>query len=347
MTDILYLEMLEFMRPAGSVHEEAFINRYIKPLNPREDTFGNFIVDIGENPHILWSSHTDTVHRKSGFQRVVVDKNRIVRVKFPTESNCLGADCTTGIYIMIEMIKAKVPGRYVFHREEEVGLRGANFIAKQTPELLKGIKAAIAFDRKGTKDIITHMGHQTCSNNFAESLALALELDYKPSSNGMGTDTKNYTALVPECTNISVGYTGQHTSNETQDLKFLRKLVDRMTKIDVSALVFEREPKEPYTYQPPVRQYGGYQSYQGGYKRKLETVYDLCADSPHTISRLLMRMGWDFETLEFAMDKIRSIPYNDHQNPLWDDAVSDDGHKLPKGPKKSKSDSNQKVRSVV
>jgi hypothetical protein len=40
-------------------------------------------------------------------------------------SNCLGADCTTGVWLILEMIKANVPGVYVIHSDEEVGGKGA------------------------------------------------------------------------------------------------------------------------------------------------------------------------------------------------------------------------------
>jgi len=333
MSMIKYLEMLEFMRPAGSVYEEAFINRYIKPLNPLIDTYGNLIVDVG-TPNILFSSHTDTVHRKAGLQRVVVDKNRIVKIKHPLDSNCLGADCTTGVYIMIRMIEAGVVGRYVFHREEEIGLKGSAFIAKTTPQMLKGISAAIAFDRKGKNDIITHMGgHRTCSNEFAESLALALDMKYKPCSHGGGTDTKSYMGLVPECTNISVGYESMHATSESQNLYFLEALVETMINFDSSGLVIKRTPELPPVYVPSTHHgYGGYGGYGGykNYQKDPTTVFELCQQNPYSVSRFLMRMGWDFETLEFALEKVKNTPQGREADfdDLWSDAVADDGTKI-------------------
>lgn len=329
---IQFLEMLEFCRPAGSVYEQAFIDRYIKPLGPQQDAFGNLIVDIGK-PRIIWSSHTDTVHNESKLQRVIVDRNRIVRVKHPLESNCLGADCTTGVYIMMKMIEAGVEGRYIFHRDEEAGLNGSRYIAKNTPDVLKGIEATIAFDRKNKGDIITWQGHKTASNDFAESLAAILDMGYKPSTNGMGTDTKSYSALVPECTNISVGYFNQHTNAESQDLFFLEKLIAKMVTFDSSSLVIKRTPEEPYVYKYQGG-YGGrnYSALNSGFGAET-TVFDLCRSNPFTISRILEKMGWDFDTLENAIKTVQSIPShlgNDWDDTeLWGDAVSDDGSKLP------------------
>jgi hypothetical protein len=244
-------EMLEFQRPAFSVYEEAFIDRYIRPLDPEQDAYGNLWLDIGETPTTLWSSHTDTVHAKAGFQRITT-KNGIARLselnhREGLKPTCLGADCTTGVWLMLEMIDAKVPGRYVFHRAEEIGGKGSSFVAAKTPERLAGINFAIAFDRRGQNEVITRQGFaQTASNTFADSLAEQLGMGFKKSANGIFTDTANYDHIVPECTNISVGYEHAHSVKEYQDLNFAFRLRDRICKIDTSKLIMARDPKKTH-----------------------------------------------------------------------------------------------------
>jgi len=312
MTRQLYLEMLSFQRPAWTPYEEAFITRYITPLNPSVDLFGNQIVDIGENPSILWSSHTDTVHYKSGFQELEVSKDSYVRrkqatkkqrkqqqqsAKWANDDECLGADCTTGVYIMIEMIKAKIPGRYVFHRAEEIGCLGSTFIRDKTPELLAGIEAAIAFDRKGTDEVITTQGHRTCSDTFALSMAAILGGAYKPSPHGSVTDTKLYSTIVPECTNIGVGYYSQHTGSERQDLFHLDWLVDKMINFNQHALVIERTPVPvPISYG-----YGRYTAWNAD----PETVEDLVRSYPGTVAEILVRAGMTFTELDNAVFQVQ------------------------------------------
>jgi len=65
---------------------------------------------------------------------------------------------------------------------------GSKFIAKRTPALLTGIDYAIALDRKGSRDVITHQFGRCCSDAFAKSLAQGAELlmawAYKPDSSG-------------------------------------------------------------------------------------------------------------------------------------------------------------------
>lgn len=247
--------MLRYRRPNRSKTERKFIQRFITPLGGVEhDRFGNRIKRIGDAP-ILYSCHTDSVHRKPGIQELAI-RGMSFKLPLKSDSNCLGADNAAGVWIMREMILAKKPGIYVFHRAEESGGQGSRFIAKNTPELLNGVKAAIAFDRRKTKSIITHQwGGRCCSNAFAESLAQELQLGHKGDSGGTFTDTANYTDLVPECTNVSIGFDHEHSSFETLDMRYLTDLRDAIIGYDWEKLVISRKAgdKEPrYSY------YGGW-----------------------------------------------------------------------------------------
>lgn len=235
-------EMLTYRRPAWSRTEEAFIKRFIRPLGSYADLFGNHYVRVGTAP-ILWSCHTDTVHHDGGRQDVAF-KNGFFKLPKGSTSNCLGADCTAGVFLMTEMIKAGVEGLYVFHRAEEVGGRGSAWIAKNAPQVLSGIRYAIAFDRFGYESIITHQWGRTCSDAFADSLNAALEFNFKRDDGGIFTDTANYTDLVGECTNLSVGYFRHHSAEEEQDADFLISLLDLLCRADFSGLVQRRQPGE-------------------------------------------------------------------------------------------------------
>jgi hypothetical protein len=238
--------MLTYRRPSGSGTERAFIKRFIRPLGAEYDGAGNLILKIGDAP-VMWSSHTDTVHHKEGLQTVILDGGSYKLGKEARKSCCLGADCTTGVWIMCEMARAKVPGLYIWHRGEEVGGVGSKHIANKTPNLLKGINFAIAFDRKGTDSIITHQGHRTASTTFAESLAAQMP-GFSADSGGMFTDTANYTSLVSECTNVSIGYSDAHSSGEAQIAAFPGHVVEMMKALDVSKLVAARDPSANDVY---------------------------------------------------------------------------------------------------
>ncbi len=239
-------EILTYRRCADSLGERVMTRLFIKPTGAKQDEYGNWILRIGAAP-ILWSSHTDTVHgaREAMTQVLTVESGLLYSVN----GLCLGADCGTGVWLMLEMVKAGVEGLYIWHAAEERGRVGSGQIIMHTPEILDGIQAAIAFDRRGFDSIVTHqMGGRTCSDEFAVSLSSALGIYMEPDDSGMYTDTLEYEALIPECTNISVGYYSQHTKNESQSLNFARRLHDALLEIDTTKLVIERDPTERPLY---------------------------------------------------------------------------------------------------
>ena len=236
--------MLQFKRPAYSPVEKEFNRKFLLPLGCKPDKMGNLFLTIGNHPNVLWSSHTDTVHKDYGWQNIQLDGDyiKLARSQKKKPSNCLGADCTAGIWIMREMIKAKVPGVYIFHAAEEIGGRGSRYIANDTPIVLDGIDFAVAFDRRGVSDIITHQaGERGASDEFANSIKPQLPVGYAASRNGIFTDTANYSALIAECTNLSVGYFDEHTKEERLFLPHILMLKDAMLEIDTTKFVSARD----------------------------------------------------------------------------------------------------------
>jgi hypothetical protein len=66
-----------------------------------------------------------------GRQKIGFDKSyRVGLAASEKMSSCLGADDAAGVWLLCEMIRAGIPGLYVFHRNEERGGRGAEFFAK-------------------------------------------------------------------------------------------------------------------------------------------------------------------------------------------------------------------------
>lgn len=254
------LTMLTYRRPERSRSEGKFIRRFLIPLKLLVDQYGNYYKRIGTDP-ILWSCHTDTVHDEKGMLAVGFDGDE-VGISDKDKSNCLGADDTAGIWLMVQMIKANKPGLYIFHRDEEHGRKGSQFISKSMTKQLKGIKFAVALDRKGQDSVITHqMGQRCCSTDFAKSMIDGLGLGFKEDDTGSYTDTASYVDLIPECTNLSVGYTGAHTRFERLNLAFIFRLRKALLALDVTKLVEKRKPGEKeyksYSYQGNNRTWGG------------------------------------------------------------------------------------------
>jgi len=255
----LLSEMLTYKRPHGSRSERDFIGRFIDTVpGMQADNFGNRYLRLGYQPSTMISCHTDTVHSDGGRQNIAYDSRlaeyRLVETKPKPKSarygarfsgrtnghwhkDCLGSDDATGIFVALNMIAARIPALYVFHRAEECGGRGSEYIAMHTPELVKGIDRCIAFDRRGRTDIITHqMMGRSASNTFALALADALGMHHAPCPLGTFTDSANYADLIPECTNVSVGYSLEHTSRESQNWDYLEELVDSVCTLDFSQL---------------------------------------------------------------------------------------------------------------
>jgi hypothetical protein len=140
-------------------------------------------------------------------------------------SSILGADDKVGVCIMIMMIKAGVPGTYVFFAGEEVGCVGSKDFSKSVE--FGEYSCCISLDRYGYTDIITHQcGTRTASDEWALELAERIfehsngVIDMTPSDRGVFTDSREFKDKIPECTNLSVGYFGQHTKAEKTDTMF-------------------------------------------------------------------------------------------------------------------------------
>lgn len=165
----------------------------------------------------------------------------------------LGADDKLGIYTMCKLIEAGVEGLYVFHVGEEVGGIGSRWLAKNHPDMFRDYDHCVAFDRMNYGDIITHQsGGRCCSDEFADALADQMNASLPPmqqmkgSPNGSFTDSASYTSLIPECTNVSVGYFGQHTANENFDLHWLEHhFIPAILKVNWSELPVVREAAAP------------------------------------------------------------------------------------------------------
>lgn len=248
----LLLDMLSYWRPYNTVSEETFIETFVDTIpGMLKDEFGNRMMDIpnedGTQCHVMWSCHTDSVHSPTGCdqvrrQNLVWDATgNIVGLHQGKAGQCLGADDGAGMWLLMQMIEAKRPGMYIFHRGEERGGLGSKWIEKNTPDLLEGITIAAAFDRKALTSVITHQrGQRCCSDEFGISLAEELGLGYKLDTTGSFTDTAVYTDLVAECTNVSCGYYSEHGPRETLDVGHLIRLREKLLALDVAKLVVKR-----------------------------------------------------------------------------------------------------------
>lgn len=257
------LSFLAAVRPARSHAEEIHVAIIIKLATdlgyaPYQDAHGNIIVDnlADTTSRVMFTSHTDSIHRKASHdtQQLNITGNGIVTVnlKETPESSCLGADDATGNYIMLRLLQAGVKGLYVFFRDEEIGGLGSSYFAGQpnNAELIASLTHCISFDRMGYDSIITHQSCGRCaSDEFAADLGALIKkqdtselLDYYADDTGTFTDSANFSSLISECSNLSVGYFKQHTVKESQDIVFADALCEALTKVDWCNLAHYRDP---------------------------------------------------------------------------------------------------------
>ena len=267
-SDFLYT--FQQCRPHGTRTEQMYVTWLCERIRaagfePEYDTFGNVWVITDASASTLFTSHTDTVHRDEGEQQVGYYMERdSVMLMTMGKPDVLGADDGTGCIMMLEMLRRGVRGTFAWFRGEEVGCVGSSAFAASdlAGYYLAGIERAVAFDRAGYADVIdTQRSAQCCSDEFADALSMALttalpneDLLFTP-AHGVYTDTAELTDMVRECTNLSVGYFSQHTSNERQNLTFAKALIDALVAVDWEALPTVREfpPKHKPTW---TGQYG-------------------------------------------------------------------------------------------
>lgn len=332
-TSYSLLDMIVYRRPQGSRHQQKFCRRFLEPVFGKPDMHGNYYKIIGDKPRVAFMAHHDTVHKTDGRQVVVVDGDFI---KVGGESNCLGADCTTGVYIILRMIEAGIPGVYVVHASEEIGCLGSAALVKDFPQWMMHVDYAISFDRMGYNSVITHqLGMRTCSDEFAESLADILDMNYEIDTGGVYTDSNEYVDFIAECTNISVGYFDQHGKNERQDMVFLELLVTKLIEADWSKLVKKRvagtkeyssrrkdlnkywglddwdDPRECYS-STIGRRLSSIDYYDDDYhKPKKESLASLVKRYPQYVAEILEGYGFTYDDL---LDEIISIQERDDRN---------------------------------
>lgn len=244
-------KLLTTKRPHTSVTNAKITAWMVKqlPYQLQQEAFldgaGNLHVDnrTDAKHKTLFVAHIDTVHRNEG-------KNKIAKTKthWYAKGDVLGADDGAGCALLMHMIHNNVPGYYIFTQGEERGGVGAKYLVAKERDLLSLFDRAIAFDRRGIDSVITHQGWgRCCSDTFGTALCDALmnssdNLMMLNDDTGIYTDTAEFVDIIPECTNISVGYDHEHTQKESLNLVHYEHLAKAVLAFDWDALPVERDP---------------------------------------------------------------------------------------------------------
>lgn len=287
--DNTLLQILQWPRPHGSLAEELFCNwlslKIRQAAGRGADVLAEGCLYVAipcpdkSASKVLFSCHVDTVDNPEDGHLVNEQPKTkqlnydpsfgLIGMEATSPGSCLGADDGVGIWLMLQMLKAKVPGGYVFHRGEERGGIGSNAVLKAHGEMLGKYKVAVAFDRPNDSEVITHQGGLECASpEMGKALAEQLSqhgLDYAPSNRGNFTDTKVYRKVISECLNLGVGYSRQHSREETQDYGLLVTLRDALLKVTWETLPVKRDHLKPDYTAEPKRSYYPSQGFFSGF----------------------------------------------------------------------------------
>ena len=254
-----FLDLTSYTYPHG--HEHKLRNRL--PEGAGMDKHGNYFYNVGSSKTVF-ACHLDTVSKEYKKVKHVIEGN-IIRTD---GTSTLGADDKAGVTVLLYLISKRVPGMYYFFIGEEVGCIGSKAASKH--DNFTDYDRIVSFDRRNTCSIITFQaGSRCCSQDFANALSQEydkLGLKLTPDDTGVYTDSAEFTGIIPECTNISVGYYSEHTHAERQDIDFLEKLCEASANINWEGLPTVRNPKvkesKKYSYSGHgYSGHGGYSSY--------------------------------------------------------------------------------------
>ena len=214
------------------------------PQDLKKDVHGNYFYQIGET-RTIFASHLDTANKVAGPVKHIIDGS-IIKTD---GTSILGADDKAGVTVMLHLMNNKVPGLYYFFIGEEVGCIGSGLASKSISDFKDKYDRIISFDRRDVGSVITHQSwSRCCSNEFADELANQLNstgfgLEYKKDDGGVYTDSAEFVDIIPECTNLSVGYYKEHTHTESQDIDHLERFANACLKVDWDNLPTVRNPK--------------------------------------------------------------------------------------------------------
>lgn len=236
-----FKQLTSFTYPFGTENQ---LEKYL-PSGYKQDEWGNYFLEIGDRPSTMFTCHLDT---SCGTQDKV---NHVFESEFikTDGKTILGADDKAGMVVLLYMIENKVPGLYYFFIGEEVGCVGSGKLSRNwtSTEFSEYITKVVSFDRRGTDSVITEQFYGVCcSDEFASELSKQLNstdstFNFRPDPTGIYTDSAKFISLVPECTNISVGYYNEHSCIEKQNLDFLKKLCKSVCQIDWEKLPVARK----------------------------------------------------------------------------------------------------------
>lgn len=270
MKDLLKLYSFESVH--GSEDEKAICDWICKWLDAHNITgykrFNNNIFKKGKS-NIILSAHLDQV--KTGGKAIkffMNDKGIITAYNKYWARTSLGADDKNGIWIILKALE--VYGNdisFIISEGEEVGLVGIHML--DTKDILSNMLSerdtiCLVLDRKGNNEILDTGGSCKYCKTLAQDLCNFLGGVWK-----VGTGTCSDTQVLSEyceSVNISVGYTGAHSSMEETDFISLSSIKDDILSV-LESFKHYNTPVSVYKTLTSTSYSNSKEKYHGGFYR--------------------------------------------------------------------------------
>ena len=249
MKDLLKLYSFESVH--GSEDEKAICDWVCKWLDAHKikdyHRTGNNIYKKSKS-NIVLSAHLDQVKTSGKLARIFMKNNgTIVGYNKYWCRTSLGADDKNGIWIILKALE--VYGNdvsFIISEGEEVGLVGIH--ALESAGVLKTMlpeknTICLVLDRKGNDEILDTGGSCKYCKTLAQDLCNFLGGSWK-----VGTGTCSDTQVLSEyceSVNMSVGYTGAHTSTEETDYISLNAIKNDVLSV-IKSFVHYNTPVSVY-----------------------------------------------------------------------------------------------------
>lgn len=200
-------------------HLHKQLKKYLKKYYKQVYSAGNYLFAPGDI-NIALVAHLDTVF-KDPPKNIFYDKEK--GVIWSPEGGC--GDDRAGVYAIIEIIRSGLRPTIIFTRGEESGGIGATELISHFPQCPVDLRYIIQLDRRGFDECVFY---QLRNQEFINYI----------SSFGFKKDFGSFSDISILCphwgiagTNLSVGYTHEHSTSEYVLIKALDNTINKVKKM--------------------------------------------------------------------------------------------------------------------
>lgn len=265
MSKTKLMEMLKYRLRPFSDESDEFTGKYFSQLD--EETHQAFYTVIGKNPKVAFVCQYMSSVKDSGQNSILMSDDTLYIDEKDIRNSTNNFNYIVSAYILLEMIKRKVSGIYLFLSEstyqEDRYVNGTETIGFSSTSNIWGklrkCDQTIFLGNYGDRDLlITDSGHRVCSNDYKEficnyfGLRFAKENPYLHCTHSNST-VGNLAEFIPENIVLPVGVNlgktehnldfYKYQKNLIVDLTYLENLIDKLVRFPANESPIKRYPE--------------------------------------------------------------------------------------------------------